>query len=80
MLYSYCKGTWQLFPSHRQKEFMKLIGMTFFQLLKDALVNKYSATPHLLGDLATVYLNKGECDLNQSKVDPFVKRVAKNNS
>ena len=25
-------------------------------------------------------LNKGECDSNQSKDDPFVKRVAKNNS
>ena len=25
------------------------------------------------------YLNKGECDLNQSKDDSFVKRVAKNN-
>ena len=26
------------------------------------------------------YLNKGECILNQSKDDPFVERVAKNNS
>ena len=26
------------------------------------------------------YLNKGECDLNQSKDDSFVKRVAKNNN
>ena len=25
-------------------------------------------------------LNKGECDLNQSKDDSFVKRVAKNNN
>ena len=26
------------------------------------------------------YLNKGECNLNQSKHDPFVERVAKDNS
>ena len=26
------------------------------------------------------YLNKGECDLNQSKYDSFVKRMAKNNN
>ena len=26
------------------------------------------------------YLNKGECNLNQSKDDSFVKQVAKNNS
>ena len=26
------------------------------------------------------YLNKGECNLNQSKDDSFVERVAKNNS
>ena len=26
------------------------------------------------------YLNKGECNLNQSKDDAFVERVAKNNS
>ena len=26
------------------------------------------------------YLNKGDCNLNQSKDDPFVERVAKNNS
>ena len=26
------------------------------------------------------YLNKGECNLNQSKDDSFVKRVAKNNN
>ena len=26
------------------------------------------------------YLNKGECNLNQSKDDTFVERVAKNNS
>ena len=26
------------------------------------------------------YLNKGECDLNQSKDDSFVKQVAKNNN
>ena len=34
----------------------------------------------LLGDLATVTLNKGECNLNQSKENSFVERVAKNNS
>ena len=33
-----------------------------------------------LGDLATSYLNKGECNLNQSKDDSFVERVAKNNN
>ena len=26
------------------------------------------------------YLNKGECDLNQSKDDSFVKRVVRNNN
>ena len=34
----------------------------------------------VLGDLAHCYLNKEECNLNQSKCDSFVKRVAKNNS
>ena len=35
----------------------------------------------LLGDLATfLLLKKGECNLNQSKDDSFVERVAKNNS
>ena len=30
--------------------------------------------------LGYYYQNKGECDLNQSNVDSFVERVAKNNS
>ena len=30
--------------------------------------------------LAICYLNKGECNLNQSKDDSFLERVAKNNS
>ena len=34
----------------------------------------------VLSDLATVFLTKGKCSLNQSRVDPFVGRVAKNNS
>ena len=34
----------------------------------------------ILSDLANVILNKGECDLNQSKDNSFVKRVAKNDN
>ena len=52
-----------------------------FAPLKLVLHDAFFIATCVLGDLACYcYLNKGECNLNQSKDDCFVERVAKNNS
>ena len=53
-----------------------LIPQKFSTCVIDSLV---SQELRFVFDFTYYYFNKRECDLNQSKDDSFVKRVAKNN-